>query len=214
MLTIVNSVSALNNVSVWFFDDSGNPLQLPITVTQFGVPATINDSHFSAPIAPLGILVAETESPSATPVVGWARIDYESGVTGYAVFRQRDTSGRDMEGTAPVQPYGAARVLIPFDNIAGFRSAFALANVNASAVTVTAIVRNESGFQVDRESFALPGFGHAAFVSTDWFGATAGIRGTIEFSTGTGTSLVGIGLRFNPSGSFTSIPATLRAAVQ
>lgn len=213
-LTIVNSASSINNVSVWFFDDNGNPLQLPLTVTQFGVPAAINDSHFSAPIAPLGLLVVETESPSATTAVGWARINYEAAVTGYAVFRQRDASGRDMEGTAPVQGFGGARIIVPFDNTAGFRSAFALANMNASTVTVTAVVRNESGFQVDRESFALPGLGHAAFVSTDWFGATAGIRGTIEFSTGTGTSMAGIGLRFNPSGSFTSIPATLRAAAQ
>jgi hypothetical protein len=213
-LTLVNLAPTLNDVSVWLFDDNGNPMPLPMTVTQFGVPAAITDSHFSAPIAPLGILVVETEAPSATTVAGWARINYQSSVAGYAVFRQRDASGRDMEGTAPVQGNGAARVLVAFDNTAGFRSAFALANMNASTVTVTATVRNESGFQVDRESFALPGLGHAAFVSTDWFGATAGIRGTIEFSTGTGTSLVGLGLRFNPTGSFTSIPATLRAAAQ
>jgi hypothetical protein len=60
--------------------------------------------------------------------------------------------------------------------------------------------------QIDSASISLPANGHVAFVASDQFHSVAGQSGTLEFDTPEGCRISVLGLRFPPSGRFTTIP--------
>src|SRR6185436_17988020 len=87
----------------------------------------------------------------------------------------------------------------------GFVTSLALVNPDASAAaTVDATFYDEGGNQIATGSLTLPAHGQMAFAMPDRFAQVANKRGLAQFSTGS-TNLTGIGLRFSPSNSFTSV---------
>jgi hypothetical protein len=81
-------------------------------------------------------------------------------------------------------------------------------NATSDAVIVTATIRDDNGAQIGLQAVALPAMGHTAFAVPDRFSVTSGRRGIIEFRNTAGGAVTGLGLRFSPFGSFTSIPVT------
>lgn len=76
----------------------------------------------------------------------------------------------------------------------------------AWAANITARIWGEDGSQLVTQTVSMCAGGHASFVLPDRFAATAGRRGIIQFQNADGVGLAGIGLRFNSSGGFTSMP--------
>jgi len=212
-LTLVNLSAAQNPVKVLFRGDDALPLTLPLIVTQRGTPLAASASSIERTLDPGACLLIESEGPgSSATLVGWAEVISAGPVTGFAIFRQRGPDGKDAEGTAPLESaIGASSgLLLPFDNTAGFATGVALVNPTGDAVIVTATIRDENGAQTDLQAVALPAMGHTSFVVGDRFALTSGRRGVIEYTNAAGGVVKGLGLRFSPFRSFTSIPATAR----
>jgi hypothetical protein len=63
---------------------------------------------------------------------------------------------------------------------------------------------DDLGNQLGTQNLNIPGSGHTAFVLPNQFPLTAGKRGIVRFQATGG--IVGLGLRFSPFGTFTSVP--------
>lgn len=76
--------------------------------------------------------------------------------------------------------------------------------------------RDENGNILQSTGLVLPPMNHTAFLLADQYPVTAGIRGTVEFqlnnaATENNGAVFGLGLRFNPTGPFTSIQPILNS---
>jgi len=210
-LTLINLLTTQNSVHVVFRGDDGGPLILPLVVTRQGAPQSALVSSLDRTLDPGATLLIESEAPvSSATLVGWAEVTSSGPVSGFAIFRQRGQDGRDSEGTAPVESARTSDLVLPFDNTTGFVTGVALVNLTASAVIVNATIRDDSGAQIGLQAVALPPMGHTSFAAVDRFSVTSGRRGIIEFQNTAGGAVTGLGLRFGPSGSFTSVPVTIR----
>jgi hypothetical protein len=93
---------------------------------------------------------------------------------------------------------------LSFDNSDGFVTGVALANISPATANITATVWDENGNQLGAQDFPIAANGHASFVLPAQIPLTAGKRGIVQFrSSG---ALGGLGLRFSPFGTFTSVP--------
>jgi hypothetical protein len=63
---------------------------------------------------------------------------------------------------------------------------------------------DDLGNQLGTQFISIAGNGHTAFVLPNQFPLTVGKRGIAKFQTTGG--LAGLGLRFSPFGTFTSVP--------
>jgi len=84
-----------------------------------------------------------------------------------------------------------------------------MANLSTSAANISATIWDANGSQIGTESINLSGDGHGGYIVPTVFTVTAGQRGTIQFENMSGGGLAGIGLRFSPFGTFTSVPIIL-----
>jgi len=204
-ITLVNTSTTAVPVTVGFHGDDGSPLILPFTTTQQGTTQTLSSASVSGTISPNATLLITTGALAST-VVGWAEIDSASLLGGYAIFRQTPQTGSPSEGTVPLQTQFPSTTALSFDNTAGFVMGVALANLSASSANVTASVWDDSGNQIGTQNIAVAGNGHTAFVLPTLIPQTAGKRGIVKFQSGATGGLAGIGLRFSPFGTFTSVP--------
>ena len=130
-------------------------------------------------------------------------------ISGSAIFRFIGPSSVS-EATVPLQwaQVSYSKITVPCDSTANFRTGVALANLTSAPVTVTPAIWDQSGSQIATQSFVLLANGHSAFnVATQWT-ATDHQQGIIVFQSN-GGGLTGLGLRFSPFGTFTSVPSIL-----
>ena len=102
------------------------------------------------------------------------------------------------------------RLVLPFDNTAGYTTTVALANLSTvQAASIIVVFRGENGLRIQQTQLPdLPANGHRAFALPDLFPSVAGLKGTVEFSeVGAGEMSI-VGLRFASSGAYTSLKAT------
>ena len=130
-------------------------------------------------------------------------------ISGFAIFRFVGPR-RVSEGTVPLQStqVSYSKITVPYDNTANFQTAVALANLSSSPVTVTATIWDQSGSQIGTQSFTLLANGHTAFNAATQWTTTDNNQGIIVFQSN-GGGLTGLGLRFSPFGTFTSVPSIL-----
>jgi hypothetical protein len=132
-------------------------------------------------------------------------------MTGYGVFHYTSSGGIESEGTLPLEASFTPSFILPFDGVGSFASGVALSNLMPTqAVVVTATVFNLAGSQLATSKINIPAGGHTAFILSDTFPGTIGIRGFVEFVAGSNANITGLGLRLNPAGGFTSIPNLTR----
>jgi hypothetical protein len=204
-ITLVNSSSTAVPVTVALHNDDGSSLTLPVTTIQRGLSQTTTTSSVSATINPNATLLISTGDQVASTVVGWADVLTTGSLVGYAIFRQTPQTGSPSEGTVPLQGQFPSTVTLPYDNTAGFVMGVALANLSTSLASVTATIWDDSGNQLGTQFTTIAGNGHTAFVLPNQFPLMAGKRGIVKFQAAGG--IVGLGLRFSPFGTFTSVPA-------
>jgi hypothetical protein len=97
---------------------------------------------------------------------------------------------------------------VAYDNTNLVSTGLALANASDQAVTLSLIVRDESGAQLSGGSITLAAHGHTALTlgQQQAYPATAGIRGTVQISTLANSPFSALGIRFTPSQNITTIP--------
>jgi len=138
-------------------------------------------------------------------VQGWAQLTTSRNVSGVAVFRQRVVGRADQEAAVTLTAT-SSRFVLPFDNTGEFTTSMALVTSTVGlGSTVSVIIRDENGAQIGADTIALGSRGQLAFALDSRFASTSNRRGTVEFSSS--TQITGLGLRFNQNGAFTSFPA-------
>jgi hypothetical protein len=208
ILTLVNNGSSASTATLNIYDDDGKPLALPLSYPQSGAMAPRLQSTVTQTLDAGAVLIVESAGSTSDPLlVGSAQLAPASTVSGFAVFQQR-TGFSVQEAVVPLENRGANTYVLAFDNSGGFVTGVALANLSPQPASVPIAVRDEKGGSpILNETITLPGQGHVSFVLSDRFLVTRERRGTIEFRAPDGGSISVLGLRFNPAGSFSTIPA-------
>jgi hypothetical protein len=202
-LTVFTRSARAAQVTVTFFNDNGQPMVLP--VTGLGPVST-----FQLSLGSFDAATVETEGGGSTLQIGWALIESESEIGGVAVFRQRVSGRPDLEAAVPLT-LPAAQVISNFDNTGGFSSGIALVNNLGGPIQVNVGFTGEGGQPISTRVITLNARSHMSFALTDRFPELAGKRGTMHLIGTTNQATVEgsisvLGLRFNPSGAFTTLP--------
>lgn len=209
-ISLINTSSSPVTVTVNFHGDDGSALALPLNFTGPDGSQSFTTSSVPATIGPNATVLIETvNQTSATLLEGWAEVLGSGPVGGFAIFRYVGSGGSASEGTVPLQTTFPAGLILPYDNTSGFVTGMAIANLSTSAANISATIWDANGSQIGAQSINLSGDGHGGYIVPNVFTVTAGQRGTIEFQNMSGGGLAGIGLRFSPFGTFTSVPIIL-----
>ncbi len=197
LFAIVNLDQVAVNYTFQFWDDNGNPFQVPIVGGSPGV--------LSGTLAPGGTAFASTPGTSPLALQGWAEVASTGKIGVEAIFRYSNANTPDSQGTINGSLSGS-NIFMPFDNTSGYVTGVAIANTNPTqALNITLTFVTSSG-STTTASLRLAPHAHTAFVLPTSYPATAGARGSINFSAATADMTV-TGFRFTPSLSFTSLGA-------
>ena len=203
-ITLMNLGSTAACSSLQFFaDPDGGPLSLPLSFPQGAIKPT-TASTLNQPIQPNALLLLDTTGPASQPVtVGWAKMEGAGNIGGYGVFTNSKTN---WEAVVPLVSTGAISYVLPFDNTGSLSTGLAVANLSSQAASVSVVIRNDRGLQIDNETIPLRPLGHTSFMLAANYAVTAGIRGTIEFTSQSGGEISVLGLRANGP-ALTTLPA-------
>jgi hypothetical protein len=129
-----------------------------------------------------------------------------TGVGASAIFRSHVVGRQDSEAVSAMAAASPKGFILPFDNRNGFGTGVAIVNVGSAGV-IPITVRDSVGSVLFTENLPLNSDAHVSFSLTDRYPLLSGRAGTVEIGSSTAAVL---GLRFNPSGSFTSVPANVK----
>src|SRR5271157_2396715 len=207
-ITLVNTSPSPAQVRLSFFDNNGNPLALPLSFPQSSSAAgTLLASTLDRTLQSGAELVVQSTGPNNQPtLVGWAQV-LTNGVLGGSAILSQAIGNANQEAEMPLDTSISADYVVPFDNTNGASTALALTNISPQPVSVTVSINNDSGSVMLSNAITLPAMGHTSFTLADRYGAvTAQRRGTVEFTTPSTALISVIGLRFNATGAFSTIP--------
>jgi hypothetical protein len=198
---------------IQFYDQNG--AELPIPVAGLG-----RITQLDRRIPPGATFTIETEAREASASSGWALVSSggpapelgspatASTVTVFTSFRFRQANNSDVESTVFSIPASTRELTFPHDNTGGFVSSYAVANNTGNPLHVKVQFADEAGNQYLEETISLPSWGQAAFESGNRFPYTRDRRGIVTFVPTTAQGRLGvIGLRFNPTGPFVTLPS-------
>jgi len=201
-LTLVDLSPVPVGAGLSFYDDSGNPLSLPLSFPQGGISSTTT-SAIQSSINGHGLFLLDTNGPvSQAANVGWALLQSNTNMNGYALFTN---SFNNWQAAVPLETLNASSYLLAFDNTGQLSTGLAIANLSTVTADVNVIIRDDGGTTIGTEVIALPAQGHTSFMLNSTYPVTADIRGTIEFDTPTGGQINVLGLRANGP-ALTTVP--------
>jgi sugar lactone lactonase YvrE len=206
-ITLVNTSSSPAQARLNFFDDNGNPLALPLSFPQLTSAGPLLASTLDRTVQSGAQLVVQTTGPNSQPTLsGWAQVLTNGTLAGFAVLSQA-MGNTNQQAEVPLDTRNSADYVVPFDNTNAASTAIALANISAQAVTATITVSNDSGSVILSDTITLPAMGHRSFTLADRYGTvTAQRRGTLEFKTPSPGQISVLGLSFNATGAFSTVP--------
>jgi hypothetical protein len=210
-ITLVNTGASAATARLSFFDDNGNPLVLPLAFPQDPTPGgALLAATLDRTLAPNATLVIDTAGRKTDPVqAGSVQLSTDGSVSAFNLYRW---NFNNQEAMAPLEIRNTSAYVLPFDNNDGSLNGGAIANLTSQVVTIPVVIRDDTGAVIRSSSISLAGEGHTSFLVSVLFTDTANKRGTIEFDTPPGGRISVAGLRFTPSGAFTTIPVLGDAA--
>jgi hypothetical protein len=212
-ITLFNMDTAPARGAIIFADANGDDLALTFT----GLPNPTPVLMFEIPAN--GSITTETTNTGALRqgyglMVTVPPFGNERKVGGIAVFRQRVEERPEFEAAVPLSPITERRFRVPFDNTAGFETGVAFTSfgigpdgeISQNPINVQAEYWDEKGVRIGSGIVTIPAMGHTAFALSQKFPELRDRAGVIEFRSPM-DFMTGLGLRFNPGGAFTSLPA-------
>ncbi len=195
--TLVNTGPTSASVTLNFFGDNGQAVNMPVSFPQAAFPGLyVQENSCTKTIAAgASLLVNLQDTGTGVTTTGSAVLNTSGNIGGFAVFRY-NTSGQ--EAVVPMQMPNAQSYILAFDNTGTLVTGLAVANAANSAANVGIVLRDDTGAQIGTGTINLPALGHASFMLTDTssgWPATAGKRGTVEFDTPSGGQIAPLGLR-------------------
>ncbi len=159
-----------------FFDDTGNPLFLPINGSAW--------DSYPINLSPRGVARVFTDGTSADLKVGWARVRSLVPILGSSIFQIR--SGDRIISEAGVSSSPLTRHFTTYvESLGSTWSGLAVCNPNDSEVTLTLNLRLPDGEIYAVATDVVPAGGHLSKFFTfptnpSWFPNAAGFEGTLE----------------------------------
>lgn len=204
-IVLVNSGAQPAKARLSFYEDSGRPLVLPLTLSRAVPAAPVSASTLEESLAAGGSMTVESAGLEDQPVqAGWAQLLSDGDVTGFAIFGQR-SGDQAQEAVVPLETRRQDSYVLWFDQTGGLVMGVAVANLAPEAANVQATARDESGAVVGSGTFPLPAMGHTSFELAAMVSGTGQARGTVEFQAGAGGAISVLGLRFRGA-TFTTVP--------
>jgi virginiamycin B lyase len=203
----IDGVGQASPFQLNFFDDSGNPLALPVGFPQTASGTTAVTSSVQQTLAPNATLVIESAAPLSdpAPTIGSAQLSTNGSVAGFVMFRYEPNG---QEAVVPLESRKAGGYLLAFDNTAGTATGVAVNSVSSQVVGVPVVIRDDAGNLLATDTLHLAANGHAAFtLATDKYPITANIRGTIEFDTPSGAQIGALAFRIPVGHTLTTLPS-------
>lgn len=199
-IELVNAGATTAQAHLKFFADDGSGL--PIQVTTGGTPALVSATDQT--LAPHQRFVIDSTAPAGAPLqIGSAQLATDGQVSGFIRFRY---GPRDEEAIVPLETRNASAYILPFDNLNGVATGVSVANLSNASATIPVVIRDSVGNMIGSDHVTLAGNGHSAFVLASQFLATGNQTGSVEFDTPAGGKISVLGIRFAPSGVFSTIP--------
>jgi YD repeat-containing protein len=200
---LVNTSNASASFTLSFFDESGIPLPVPLSLPQSGTNLTT--PSLTRTLSAGAMLVVETQAQDALPVmVGSAQLTTAGNVSGFEIFRWIQFG---QEASVPLETRTPNSFVLVFDDTNGLTTGVALANLSSSSANIVATFRDDSGTQLGvPETINLAGRGHTHFMLPDRYQEAVGKRGMVEFVVQQGIGISVIGLRAKSDGTLTTIP--------
>jgi len=201
---LVNTGLASASFTLSFFDESGNPLTVPLSLPQSGANATT--SALTQTLAAGAMLVVETvANDAAASVVGSAQLTTTGNVSGFEIFRWT-TFGQ--EASVPLETRTPGSFVLVYDDTNGLTTGVALANVASTAANITVKIYSDAGALLQTSAINLVGRGHTSFLLPDpaRYPITANRHGMVEFVVPPGAKINAVGLRAKADGTLTTIP--------
>ena len=195
-----------------FAGDDGKPLQLTLSLPQSPSVAAQKTAAFEQTLAPGTMLEVVADGPADIGQQGWAQLQTDGSVTGFAAFQYQPLAGGQQEAVVPLENRGAGTYILPLDNIDGYFNGIALANLSEQKASVAVTIRDAgTGKTLATDTINLLAKGHTSFLLKDRYAAaTSDAAVTVEFATATPGQIGVLGLRFNANAAFTSVPALVR----
>ena len=200
---LANPAAQPSTITLNFFDDSGNPLPLPLTFLQTGETLTAATLTRTLPIG--ATLAIQAQGLDSQVALGSAQLTSDFGANAFALFRY-DPDGQ--EATVPFETRSTGDYVLAFDNTLPLATGVAIANLSNQATSVGMILRDDAGTTLQTTTIPMPANGHYAFVLGGVYPLAAGKRGTVEFDA-VGAQISVLGIRANGN-AFTSIPVLTR----
>ncbi|MCC6368182.1 MAG: hypothetical protein IT165_32050 [Bryobacterales bacterium] len=199
-ITLVNMDTVDAAFTLDFYAPDGRPLTVSLRGQQ-------RSSEYRGTIPLNGSVTFETTGEAPNVITGWARAASDQRIGGNLIFgRSLGADLPTLEASVPLTAWDEGEFALPFDNTNGFVTSMACyPRVGSfySPETVTVTLYDESGARLYLDQFAVNAGQQQAFeVPTRW-PAVANRRGVVYFRAGFYFSA--IGLRFHPSGSFTTV---------
>jgi large repetitive protein len=207
-IVLVNTGISAAQFHLQFFDDTGNPLVVPLAFPQSGNTTSVMDSKLDRTLSAGATLLVQTTGALENAVqTGSAQLTSTGNISGFGIFRYEPTG---QEAVVPLENRDASSYLLAFDNTGGISTGVSVSNASWEVVNVPVIIRDDSGTQIVVSAIPLSANGHEAFVLASQFPQTTGIRGTLEFTTPAGAQISVLGIRSPPTHTFTTLPAITR----
>jgi N-acyl-D-amino-acid deacylase len=203
-MTVMNLTAGTVNAQINFYSEDGSPMLLPLTLSQSGSTTTASSQTFS--LGPNESYVIQTEAAGTAVKVGWADVQASGNLAGYSIFRYRSSGLPDSEGTAALDIGSPTSIVLPYDNSVGFHTGMALANLGITTNNITARLLDIRGSLLSSQQITLGPQGHMSFFIDQQFPAAANQLGILQLQSSAGLTVVG--LRFSPTGTFTSVPVS------
>jgi sugar lactone lactonase YvrE len=213
-IALVNTGAAPAQVRLSFVGGNGSPLILPLAFPQGSdsLAGPMIGSTLDRTVNAGALLVIETSGLDTSPTqVGWMQLLSNGTISCSAVLQQRIGSSQH-EALVSLENRNARSYLLYFDNTSGYMTGIALASVGGGnqGAPVSITIRDDSGTVLLTSTITLSAQGHTTFNLADRYPPTLQKRGTIEFGTPTNGQLSVLGLRFNPTGAFSTIPVSTK----
>ena len=202
-LRLVNPSPSAVEVSIVFRGDDGRPLKLPVRTSVSGRTESRVADRVGATVQPGSGLDIETADQGGLERAGWAEVECKGPITGYAEFESSSSGRAAAEMVSVCEP----SFLLPYDNTGGRQVGMAIVNPDGSApAQIVATMWDSDWVELRVEDLELPVKGHQSFMLASRFPVTAGKRGVIEFRSGSGAEISGLGLQFGADGRFVMSP--------
>jgi hypothetical protein len=207
LMTFVNMSNAAAQFTLTFYDDNGNPVNVPLvnpdgSVSRFAAVDFLMDGNTSQKL-----VVANVDNNVRS---AWTYLSFPGNtapIAGMAVVRTYDSSGNIFsETTETLSNFRDSDFFAPYDNLQGVQTGLIVLNPSVSLTTTVRIsAQDANGNELVRDKFLLPPGARTTITLPNAYPILAGTSGKLRV-TGDTNQLSAIVFRFSPDGNMAYSP--------